>query len=566
MLYRFQAINEYYDYDSQIKKLLKIKLGLPASVISNWVYLNHEKVEIIYYFDNSNKYVLDMDKLKHIKRLSEVIFQGDSYNILQIKIDDKKSNFSFFMVDSTVYKPDNLFNEQVFIIFMVETQESYELIEKIKNDAGCIVTLATYIRQSLTKFERLYNMVDELVKILTEKDTTMPNHMTNVAHYCLQMALKMDFTKQDTNHLYLAGLLHDIGKLYIDESILTAERKLTSEEYELIKKHSTLGYSIAKTIFMDISIFGDVPKLALYHHENFDGSGYPMGLKGEDIPLFSRIIRICDSVDAMLARRQYKTPMGFSEVIMELKKYSGTHYDPELVNVMIGILKGSRLSDSNFKEIEGSIIPDISINMQLRTKEGTEYVTYLGNMIVFNNHNIEFISKTSKMISAQIIDNIEECKLFFMVADECFETDVDLKTISSNKIYLKNIRFGMMDNYFSLPWNSEAVMGFSEDLFVKMEMLLLGASMSILKVDSKTYSKIKEKIGKEAVLYIDESLDNIELKESIKVNIRRIYKVSKGMVFICDYSSVSENQRDRLFRLLLKKQAIRNKILHNVEL
>lgn len=563
MFYRFQAINEYYNYDGQINELINKKMKISENVVINWIYLNHEKVEMIYYFDNTKKYHIDMEILKNIKRQSEIVFEGDNFNILQVVIDEAVGDNSYFLVTSTVQKPENLFNDQVFVIFMSKTKDSSSLLEKIKKDASCIITLANNIKQNLTKFERLYNVVDELVKILTEKDRLMPNHMTNVAHYSLQMAIRLGLSQKDANLVYLAGLLHDIGKLYISDAVLNADRKLTFEEYEVAKTHSLRGYSIAKTIFMDVEIFGEVPKISLYHHENFDGTGYPMKLKGEGIPLFARIVRICDSVDAMLSRRQYKNPMGFSEVIMELKKYSGTHYDPDLVLTMISILKESKLSDTSFKDIEGSVMPDISINLQIRNAEESESISYSGNMIVYNNNHIEFISKSSKMISGKNISRIEDCRLFFMITDNCFECGIKLKSISGNKIYLENIRFGMLDDLFSLPWSSEVVLGIKEDLFVKMEMLILGASMSILKLDNNTYSKIHDRIGKEAIIYFNESLDFIQLKESINVIVERIYKMSDGMVFICKYISIAEFQRDKIFKLLFKKQALKNKIINN---
>jgi HD-GYP domain-containing protein (c-di-GMP phosphodiesterase class II) len=129
---------------------------------------------------------------------------------------------------------------------------------------------------------------------------------------------------------YLA-LLHDIGKIGIDEKILRKSSKLDPGEWEIIRNHSTIGGSIIKPI----KFLPSGEKIIRHHHERFNGSGYPDGLRGEDIPLFSRVIAVADSFDAMTSLRPYRGTMKTDDAILELRRCSGEQFDPKLVDVFI---------------------------------------------------------------------------------------------------------------------------------------------------------------------------------------------------------------------------------------
>ncbi len=132
----------------------------------------------------------------------------------------------------------------------------------------------------------------------------------------------------------MLAALHDIGKIAVADSIILKPGKLTPEEWELVKKHPEVGYRIAKSS-IDLAAIADA---ILTHHENWDGSGYPEGLKGEEIPLVSRIISIVDAYDAMTNDRPYRKAFTREQAIAEIKRYSGTKYDPKLVEVFIKIM------------------------------------------------------------------------------------------------------------------------------------------------------------------------------------------------------------------------------------
>lgn len=201
---------------------------------------------------------------------------------------------------------------------------------------------------------------DELQKIFIQSITTITyavdakdrytkGHSVRVAQYCLALAKKLSWSKQDCMNLYYTALMHDIGKIGIPDTILNKPVKLTDEEYRLIRSHTTMGANILRPITM-------VPQIcdgAKYHHERYDGKGYPFGLKGDDIPYVARIIGIADAYDAITSNRIYEKAQVKDYAVNELKKGRGTQFDPYLTDVMLEILRdGFEFTDSPQFEFE----------------------------------------------------------------------------------------------------------------------------------------------------------------------------------------------------------------------
>jgi putative nucleotidyltransferase with HDIG domain len=155
-------------------------------------------------------------------------------------------------------------------------------------------------------------------------------HQMRVSKICEEIARALNMPYSEMIELLLAAQLHDIGKLWIPESILNKPNKLTEEEKEIMKKHVWYGHNYIKERKMSNSI----AEAVLYHHERFDGKGY-IGLKGEEIPFFSRIIAVADAFDAMTNDRTYRKALNYEEALEEIRKNSGTQFDPEIVEVFV---------------------------------------------------------------------------------------------------------------------------------------------------------------------------------------------------------------------------------------
>lgn len=175
-----------------------------------------------------------------------------------------------------------------------------------------------------------------LITALESKDRFTAGHSANMAKYAIQVAEKMGMKADDAEVVHHAVLLHDIGKLCIPDEILLKEGALTFQEYEIMKEHAVLGYKMLKPI----KFLQEEAVLVLHHHEWFNGNGYPKGLKGNEIPLGSRIISVLDSFDTIrMAGGRYKKTAGTVENVKELIDCAGTQFDPVVVRAFVEVLK-----------------------------------------------------------------------------------------------------------------------------------------------------------------------------------------------------------------------------------
>lgn len=173
--------------------------------------------------------------------------------------------------------------------------------------------------------------INTIISALHEKNKREEQHSHRVSNLCESMGRALGLSEDEIKELKTVGLLHDIGKIAIEENILNKPGKLTGEEWEEIKKHPEIGYRILRTV----NEMSEMAEHVLAHHERFDGKGYPKGLKGEQIPLKSRIIAIADSYDAMVSERSYRSALSEEIAVKELKINAGSQFDPELTKVFI---------------------------------------------------------------------------------------------------------------------------------------------------------------------------------------------------------------------------------------
>jgi len=179
------------------------------------------------------------------------------------------------------------------------------------------------------------NTIEALVLALEAKDNYTSGHSGRVAQFSVAIAEKLKLSDKKLEFIKYAGVLHDIGKIGVSENILNKPGTLVAEEWDVIKDHPSIGQNIIK----NIKFLFDVGPIVRYHHERWDGSGYPDGLKGEEIPLESRIIAVADTYDAMTSDRSYRKGRDKQTALVELRTIAGTQLDPMLVEVFCKILE-----------------------------------------------------------------------------------------------------------------------------------------------------------------------------------------------------------------------------------
>lgn len=211
-------------------------------------------------------------------------------------------------------------------------------IDLIRLQADLSQEVEKKTQQVLQQHEKLEKISMQIVQTLSgaidAKDAYTNGHSTRVAEYSREMARRAGYQEKQQDEIYMMGLLHDVGKIGIPEAIINKPSRLTDEEYAQIKTHPLVGARILK----NISEFPQLAVGARWHHERYDGKGYPDGLAGEDIPRDARIIAIADAYDAMSSRRSYRDVLPQQHIYEELEKGKGTQFDPEFTKIMLQMI------------------------------------------------------------------------------------------------------------------------------------------------------------------------------------------------------------------------------------
>ncbi|MGZ5490636.1 MAG: HD-GYP domain-containing protein, partial [Nitrososphaeraceae archaeon] len=195
-------------------------------------------------------------------------------------------------------------------------------------------------RHKLIEKQSSHNsIISSLEKALEERNYETHEHMDRMKVLALELGKKLQFSEDKLDELSLLSSLHVIGKIAISDNIILNPSKLTNEEFEIMKKHTEVGFRIANSN----SELASIAKGILAHHERWDGKGYPMGLESESIPIIARAISIIDSYDAMINDRPYRKAHSKEYAIKELLKYAGSQFDPVLVEQFISMITNEKV-------------------------------------------------------------------------------------------------------------------------------------------------------------------------------------------------------------------------------
>ncbi|MBV7274425.1 EAL domain-containing protein [Clostridium sp. PL3] len=190
-------------------------------------------------------------------------------------------------------------------------------------------------REVVKEDRELLNSVYKIINILDSKENDIEKHSENVAKYSVLLGVKIGLSDKDLLVLKMGSFLHDCGKLGLDKKIIEKDSELSVEEYGKVKDHSLIGYNIVRYIVNN----KDIEDCVLYHHERWNGTGYPKGLKEKDIPIYSRIISIADAYESMISDRPFRKALSNEKAIEELQKGKYKQFDPELIDLFIEAIK-----------------------------------------------------------------------------------------------------------------------------------------------------------------------------------------------------------------------------------
>lgn len=260
-----------------------------------------------------------MDGVEFLKRVNDI--QPRTMRLLVTAYSDVKilidaiNQAKIYRYIKKPYSPDEL------IMIVESALETYQLKRDNENLINDLQDLFS-------------GTVRAIIEALDAKDSFTMGRSKRVAFYALKMVNKLALKPEEASQIELAGLLHDIGMIGVAEDILNKSQKLTEEEYNKIKMHVYYGIKILE----DIKQLNDITNIIKYHHEYYNGKGYPYGLKGEEIPLGARIIAIADAFDSMVSNRAYRKSMTIDEAMNVLEQNAGEQFDPNLVAIFKSIL------------------------------------------------------------------------------------------------------------------------------------------------------------------------------------------------------------------------------------
>lgn len=220
-------------------------------------------------------------------------------------------------------------------VLLLRVRHTIQLIRLQTDLAREVEKKTEVVKAQHEKLERIsMQIVKTLSGAIDAKDTYTNGHSNRVADYSREIAKRAGFSEKKQDDIYMMGLLHDVGKIGIPEAIINKPARLSDEEYAEIKTHPLLGAGILK----NITEFPQLTVGARWHHERYDGKGYPDGISGEEIPMEARIIAIADAYDAMSSRRSYRDVLPQDVIRAELVKGRGTQFDPKYTDIMLSMI------------------------------------------------------------------------------------------------------------------------------------------------------------------------------------------------------------------------------------
>ena len=220
-------------------------------------------------------------------------------------------------------------------VLQLRVRNTIDLIRLQRNLSEEVDKKTREVVQEQLKNQRLsMQVVRTLAGAIDAKDTYTNGHSTRVAEYSKEIARRFGYSEKALEDIYMMGLLHDVGKIGVPDAVINKPARLSEDEFDVIKNHPVMGARILKTIT-------EMPKLATgarWHHERYNGAGYPDGLSGTDIPEEARIIAVADAYDAMTSRRSYRDILSQDKVRQEIETGKGTQFDPVFADIMLSMM------------------------------------------------------------------------------------------------------------------------------------------------------------------------------------------------------------------------------------
>ncbi len=433
-------------------------------------------------------------------------------------------------------------------------------------------------RVTLQSMATLSNLIDA-------REEYTRNHSINVSGYAVAIAERLNWPEEQKRNLHYVALLHDIGKVAVPDYILDKPGQLTEDEYKIVQNHTKVGAQLLK----DITLVKDAVLGAQYHHERYDGTGYPEGRKGEDIPLIARIIAVADAYVAMSSDRVYRRRLTKEQITEELKKGRGTQFDPELAEIMLKLHENEETMSQEYTQMSDemtNLMDESSLLLQRVLKEqntvessiaSIDPLTDILNRRYFESQVAGYLMDSNNQGSFFMIDldNFKSINDTYghMVGDRVLKMVAAMlrKSIRDSDMVCRMggdefaIFFRGLNNKRVLRAKADYIMKQFSELMMEEEALRLSTlsiGIAVAGIDGTDYKTLYENAdkslyyvklnGKNAFHFCSGEADKVEAGEKLKLtaNLRNLISVLKERENKRGVMKVGYNDFQRIFNFV----------------
>ena len=415
--------------------------------------------------------------------------------------------------------------------------------------------------------ESMVQIAYMLCEIIDGKEPYLISRLFNVAYWGTKIARTMGISEEDVEKLQIAVLMHDLGKIYIDEGILNKKGELTEEEYKIIKKRVVLSFDIAKKL-NGLFVINDLPDIILSYQERVDGKGYPNGLKGDEIPLLSKILGTAKAISSMLVNTSYKRAMSIPEVIRERRENSNRQFDRKVVDAAIAVLADEKKeSQVVFDNIGIFATLNIIIKNADEAGEVNKAIESIqneadeaadANETGEINESMNIWGNVRKTDDEYIFTPIEKTanfkemvfqylKLYISVNERMFRYIPEIKEISAHRLVFSELKLVEDTNAFALRWLLDGYFVSPTRNAYKIFVTMIGGDFA----DFYIFSDELNEVFSQGIIRI-----TFEDGKSSTVPGMIIYseKIGDKTHFRLKFAGLKESEKQMIFSQIFKKQ------------